>query len=207
MLDWITIFLIFSAALAFLIFLWVYSGACLPFRPGNASELQELLRWSKLKSPYLMKSAVHLPWETMHGLMNLRTVSTESWIEQDEDVFPTLELLRNMNFNEAKIFSIASGYEDVVYTASIELLHLIIQFINNESSEVVVSCVDNEKMNIQTITNLVTNQSWSFSRAPLTNESCYDHPLVIARNLVADDLVIMVRKNISNEDDCRGKII
>lgn len=177
-----------SSLLAIVVLLWLYSGAPHPAiirkKKGPARKFP-LANGGNVPSP-----KIYLPWTLGRGYMNIRTIKENCWIEMDEEVFDLYPLIQERS-RIPNVF-LMEPEKMIVYDASLELLESIVAHLCSNFPGLV-------SMTSGVVRNHVTNQEWKVAsrdqhwRALGSYEI---HPLLIARFLVGDDLIIM-----SQEDD------
>jgi hypothetical protein len=127
------------------------------------------------KRPY-----IHKPWLGKKGSLNLSIINTNEWLEYDDHTIRIMNLCHDEMIRSTSTFIIANGYEDRVLEASLELLDIVINHINNYTKGGYITKDNN------IITNHITNKVYDIS---------LKHPLIVIRLIIGEDVVIMMKNN------------
>ena len=169
--------------------LYLYSGAPIFWACEKVVHTNSQCRSKKVyKNP---SKSIYLPWTLARGYLNIRKINLDHWLEIDDDYMCVLEEVEK-SYAKPHTFLIQPGKECLVFEAGMELLDTIVKFFESQNPGMITKegCM---------IRNTLTGKEWKVMSA--TNEkmggekngSVASHPLLVARNLVAEDLLIMAK--------------
>jgi len=151
----------------------------------------------------LPEPTIHLPWKRLPGgYINIQTKDEREWLEIDSLLPRQLYMMNraliaasNSLEPDGRVFAIHPEYEEGVWGASFELLHQIVSNLTIFFPGVIT--LSDEGAEAQ---HMISGHRWNISR-----EKCGKilgegnlirvHPLMIARQLIGDDIAIMMRSS------------
>ena len=192
MLLWSFYFIIVPSAAIFIIFillLWIYSGA--PSLRQKRFESKSPHRVNSSSSSLSVPLIIHRPHEFSRGYLNIHRIEEKDWLVLNKNVAFDMGNFRDY-FKCPFTFMVLPGYEHQVFVAAIEVLDLIIVYLNNHHGGYV-------SKNGDIVCNHATGEQWVVSTDE-KNISCdlsqkSFHPLIVSRSLIGEDLVIMIRNS------------
>jgi hypothetical protein len=135
----------------------------------------------------------------MPGLMNLKKVENHLWFELDQMALVQISLVAHelksfssTNSSNSYKFMISPGYERAVFDSSLELLQNLVQFMDQYYPNYLTCNTDEHWIYHSALQEKYYYQTVYYSE--FKKETNDLHPLLLARLLVGDDLVIMLRK-------------
>ena len=194
MILWFVYFVFVPALTAFVVFLaifllWIYSGA--PSLRQKNFESKSPCRVDTISPSLNAIPILHRPHEFSRGYLNIHSIEEKDWLIINKNVSFDMENFRDY-LNCPFTFMIWPGYEHQVFVAGMEVLDLIIEFLNNYHNGYV-----SKKGNI--VYNHATGKQWVISTEEKSTSCDLSqnsfHPLIVSRSLIGEDLVIMIRNN------------
>lgn len=162
----------------------------LPYRVDE----DQLQRFKATTEPLeLPEVVIETPWtRAAKGIMNIELINEENWIKIDKlkKLYSSYQAQRQ---NERNVMCIAPEYASLVREASLELLDYIIDNLQKNYTK----CDIVKRKDDKNILNMITNEVYNVDKM---------HPLMICRQLIQDDVVIMVR-NSENIHILAGAVI
>ena len=162
----------------------------LPYRADNEHVQSVQATTEPLDLPDVV---IEMPWTRQaKGIMNIEAIDEKNWIKIDKlkKFYGSYQVKRQ---NEKNVMCIAPEYTELVREASLELLDYIIDYLQQNYTK----CDIVKRKDEKNIVNMLTNEVYNVDQM---------HPLMICRQLIQDDVVIMVR-NRDNIHVLAGAVI